>query len=237
MNENPTATLYVFAYNGVTAFTHLSVVNEMVRWGNLDHAVIGGDTLISRARSRAAGIFLKEGAGDVMLMVDHNVSWEPGSLSHIARKALEHRAVVGGVCPIGALGKGIGVRLNEGEELEFGADRLIQAVYVSGGFMAIPREVLEAITPTLPWIDEGYTPFFMPMVVDGEYLSEDWALCERAREAGYDVLADMVPNLNHEGAWVVKARKYSAPSSNGYLTRKGVSPHHDRADALTGKGG
>ena len=204
-NTHPTATLYVFAYNGLTANTHISIVQEMDGWNNLAHSVIGGDALVSRARSRAAGLFLKEGVGDVMLMVDHDVSWLPGDLSRIARKALEMRSVVGGVYPKRTFGKGMAVKMEGDPLFEFRVDRLYDAQYVSGGFMAVPREVLEAIAPTLPMLDEGYAPFFMPMVLDGEYISEDWALCERARIVGYAVLADMMPVLCHEGSWVFEA--------------------------------
>ena len=205
------ATLCLFAYNGLTGGTHLSILGESLVWPELVHRVQGNDALISRARSKVASWFLQEeNVGDVLMMIDHDISWQQGDLRHIAEQALEGRAVVAGIYPKRAFGKGFPVIFTDDVEGEYqiGREGLIAARYVSTGFIAIHRAVLEQLASTLPKVnvaDEGeeYWPFFLPMLAeqgeDVSYLSEDWAFCVRAREAGFRIYASTRPRLEHEG--------------------------------------
>lgn len=217
MHSHPTATLWLFAYGGITPPTHAAVCRELRQWTNLAHHVMGEEALICRARSRAASRFLKEEAqigGDVLLMVDHDIAWAPGDLSLIARRALERNAVVGGIYPKRVFADGSAVRFNASGtgDWHIGEDSLIPASYVGSGFLAIPRDCLRTVADSLPWIEEGYWPFFLPMTVlteqDGkkghEYLSEDWAFCERARTSGFDIYASTGPRLTHEGRYTFR---------------------------------
>lgn len=208
MNRNPTATLWLFAYGGISALTHCSVLSEMLEWGdNLTHNVMREDALISRSRSKVASWFLqtdRKVAGDVLLMVDHDISWEPGDLSLIARRALEHQAIVGGIYSKRTFGEGPAIRVNDTGTFQMGDDALINCDYVSTGFVAIPRAILQAVAADMPLTHDGYWPLFLPFVVtdrDGKtvYLSEDWAFCHRAQAAGFRVLASTGPKLVHEG--------------------------------------
>lgn len=211
MNSNPAATLWLFCYGGVTPRTHLCVLEEIMKWPNLRYGATWQEALISRSRSRIASRFCKqssEEAGDVLLMVDHDVQWQHGDLSYIARKSLEYKAVVGGIYPMRVFGKGVTAVFDSEEDFQVGEDKLVPAHYVSGGFMAIPRTILRAVADGLPELAAGYWPLFMPMTieVDGgvNYLSEDWAFCERTRSAGYKVLAAAKPHLNHEGQYTYR---------------------------------
>ena len=52
---------------------------------------------------------------------------------------------------------------------------------------------------------EAMLPFFQPLVVpDGAghlYLAEGYAFCERARRAGFAIMADITIRLWHIGSW------------------------------------
>ena len=78
--------------------------------------------------------------------------------------------------------------------------------------MAMEGRVFEKLSKDLPlchkdWTDRGqdtsFWPFYMPRVIEwgGEiiYGSEDWALCHRAREAGFGIWLDPSIRLGHMG--------------------------------------
>lgn len=201
------------------------------------------EALISRARSRAASRFLQADAataGDVLLMVDHDIQWQPGDLAYLARRALERTAVVGGIYPKRAFRQGTAIRFATDGTADgtwtIGSDTLIPSEYVGSGFLAIPRSALEVLSETLPWIEEGYWPFFLPETVElevggkrgWEYLSEDWSFCRRVRAAGYGVFAACSPRLTHTGTYtfrMVDARAEPPPDEaiTFFLSRAGVS--------------
>ena len=199
------ATLYVFAYAGLSGDTHISVSREARVWPDLIHGVVKDDALIERARSKAASHFLIDKyAGDVMLMVDHDISWEHGDLRYLAEKCAETGGIVAGLYPKRSFKEGVRgmtFRMDEPCRFVMGEDRLIPATYVSAGFMAIHRNVVEYVARDMHPVIQGFYPMFLPMVVDTEHghehLSEDWAFCERAR--GMPIHIAPKPKLQHEG--------------------------------------
>ncbi len=169
--------------------------------------VESGDAAIDRARSIAATKFLDTDC-NVMVMLDHDVSWRPGDLGHLAQQALETQGIVGALVSKRALGQGIGGRLPVDCDLADSDRTLIELgedYYVGGAVMAIHRPVFESLLPDFPMVSAGFRPFFLPMVkqriADQEldYLSEDWAICARAREKGHPVHATTLPRIVHHG--------------------------------------
>lgn len=249
--RNPRATLWLLAYNGLTAETHLSILHEMAQWPNLIHKVKAGEANIDRARSKVASWFMQDAStvepqpgvtvdatGDVMLMVDADNAWEPGDLAKIAKRALEHNAVVGGIYPRRVFNQGPALRPAEDAVGEFtiGDDALFPCDFVGTGFIAIPKAILKAVGETLPHcrgnadIDPfpTYQPFFMPYVLDGrqgyEYPTDDAAFCARVRECGFRVLASTYPRLTHEGTY------------NFRMVDSNISPPLDRDIEISLKG-
>ncbi len=212
MFSNPRATLWLFAYNGLTVETHIAILQELRGWPNLTHRVKGDDANIDKARSKAASWYLeepREEAGDVLLMIDHDSIWEIGNLGKIAKRALEHNAVVGGIYPKRVFGQGGAFRVTEGanEDYTIGEDKLIPAEFVGTGFIAIPRAILEAVAETLPTVKGDFKPFFMPYILEesgNEYPTDDQAFCARVRKAGYKVYASTWPRLKHAGNYIYR---------------------------------
>lgn len=174
---------------------------------------VSGDALISRSRSRGASHFLdNQPDSDVLVMIDHDIEWRSGDAAHIAQKARETGAIVGGLYCKRRFGNGFASR-TEKFEMRLGDDKLLPAVYVATGFMAIPRSALEAvqekIDDVIPVSDgpaHNYRTFFSCMTRPhtvipeaNEYLSEDWSFCERAKQAGVELYISSFPILNHYG--------------------------------------
>jgi hypothetical protein len=71
----------------------------------------------------------------------------------------------------------------------------------------VHRRVFDALVPTVPLCmgstDASFWPLWQPFWVEDEhaggwnYLSEDWAFCERARQAGFKVWVDPSIKLGH----------------------------------------
>src|SRR3990167_2643460 len=176
------ATLYVFAYAGLNGRTHLCVSEEARTWPELVHGIAQDDALIDRARSNAATHFwLDRDAGDVMLMVDHDMQWEKGDLRYIAEKAAETHGIVAGLYPKRGFSAGNTFHMAEPCRFLVGEDRLIPATLVIQNFYPV-------FTPLVVETDRGW-----------EHLSEDWAFCYRAKGLPIHIAAK--PKLRHGGSY------------------------------------
>lgn len=91
-------------------------------------------------------------------------------------------------------------------QLTFGTGgSVVPAAEVGMGFTLVKRVVYEGIARVhgLPACGGGYdpsfpiTPYFIPMIEDGTYLSEDYSFCRRARAAGFAVTVDTTIRLGH----------------------------------------
>lgn len=93
----------------------------------------------------------------------------------------------------------------------------LKCLYAGTGFMLIQRDVVEKLKdlhPETKYINDvgGYN---LPETIDNfyalfdcficpktkRYLSEDYAFCQRALDAGYDIWVDLTCNLTHTGTY------------------------------------
>lgn len=202
----PPATICAFVYGELFAANLArSLFRDLRIWPELAIWDMSRDALISRSRSKIATMFLEQGHGDVLVMADHDIGWEPGGLEHLVRVCRELKAVVGGVFPKRGFGIGVPIRFGDFGSYTIPSDRVVECSAVATGFIAIHREVLEGIAATLPMTISGYRPFFVQKPYqreDGLWddLSEDYDFCEKARALGFRVFADLRPELSHWGA-------------------------------------
>lgn len=165
-----------------------------------------GDALVSRARSRLATGFLMTTAPrfDALLMIDGDVLFNPNEALRMAKRAHHLGVVMGGMYvtrsnppqPASQLPVGVPVTFAPGAEP-------VEAPYVAGGFMAIPRTVLERVKPDVEMSCEGsdldFLNYFGPFMHESVYLGEDYSFCLRARRAGCRVYLDPSVALKHVG--------------------------------------
>lgn len=74
-------------------------------------------------------------------------------------------------------------------------NELHEVRWLSGGCMMIKREVIERLT-------KKFLVPNLPMIYREEYLSEDFAFCERARNLGYKIYAEPTIKLGHMGNYL-----------------------------------
>jgi hypothetical protein len=187
------------------------------------------DAAIDRARSRGATYFLEQTTADVALWCDSDVDFKDEDALTICRQAMDPKtSIVAGIYPTRSASAAIPAsRMLRDYPYTFSDDPTPQPIlWAAGGFVAVHRRVYERIAKELP--DMGVLhpddrvlrmrPFYLPMAGKDEdgnpiYLSEDWAMCERARRVGYPSYANCAVDLVHIGTYRYSIRNlFSQPA-------------------------
>lgn len=199
-------------YRSVEVPHHIS----MLKFHDLCHergievvdGVVRGDALVERSRSIAASSFLRSDC-DVMLSVDSDIRFSAEAALRMCERAME-KDIVGGMYVTRSIHPQPALMLADEVPTVF-ADNgpMVEVQYLSTGFIATTKAPFEAIRQDLPlchetWGEDSFWPFYVPYVVewpdDGHILlSEDWAFCERAKQAGYKLWLDPSVRLAHHG--------------------------------------
>ena len=189
-----------------------------------------GDALVDRARAIAATKFLRETTADVLLSVDDDIIFKAKDAWQIIEQAEEYNIVSGMYV---TRGRGEGCKpasiLDYGQTVEFGTDpEPIPIRWPAGGFLAVHRRVLEDLARRLPLChantDWPFYPFYQPFWVDDEesgqtiYLSEDYALAQRALEAGYPSYLNPAVRLRHIGVAYYRLEDVAVPEPPSMTT-------------------
>jgi len=167
------------------------------------------ESLISRARNDQLAEFLESGC-DYLFTIDDDIELpEGGILSLISRD----RDIVCGFYRIkrndlvwAQRVVEVGGELTEDYRFMFAKKLCLPIVYGSSGCMLIKREtVLEMIKryPDLKYRQNisGRLQYalYMPFIYKEEYLSEDWAFCQRAKDIGFTIYGDGAVRCDHHG--------------------------------------
>jgi hypothetical protein len=157
---------------------------------------VGAGSLITKARSRAAGFFLRSDA-DVWLTVDDDVGAELAVLERLVARARETRAVVSAPCVLRNSRRTGATKLNV---LNLGLHPALTLegdmaplVRTGMGLVAMHRQAIldvaaGAATVTQDTVGE-YPALFLEEVRDGEWIGEDFAFSDRAMTAGVPLYA------------------------------------------------
>lgn len=190
---------------------HHSSLLRLFRFPNVMFRPGYNDALLCRARSKTATRFLESDA-DVHVSIDGDIVFAAEDVQQIADQACNPETpIVGGVyvtrARLGGLCRPTTI-FNDDEPIEFSDDPTPRPVkWLATGFMATHRRVFETLAKDLPLChpieDWSFYPFYQPFVTDGPngpiYLSEDYALCERARLAGFGSFVNPSVRLMHFG--------------------------------------
>ncbi|MDA1050976.1 MAG: hypothetical protein O3C40_10915 [Planctomycetota bacterium] len=168
---------------------------------------VRGYSAIDQGRNQMATDAMADGFDETM-WIDSDVGFDPDDIDKLRRHNVP---IVCGIYPQ----KGRRVLachvLPGTEKLIFGNEGgLTEILYAGTGFLHVRREAYETIRRELqlPLCNERFggrpmVPFFQPMshpLATGHwYLAEDFAFCERARQAGFKIFADTSVRLMHYG--------------------------------------
>lgn len=167
---------------------------------------------VDRTRCEIATTALADGF-DELLWIDSDIVFDPDDVERLRGHALP---IVGGLYAKKGPQAFAAFFEPETKQLKLGssADALLRVRYIGMGFLLTRRQVYDDIQRTfsLPTCDVRFgapaVPYFLPMVIRDEahagghwYLGEDYAFCERATQAGYDVMVDPTIRLGHIGTY------------------------------------
>lgn len=151
-----------------------------------------GDSLISRARCIMLHRFLESDC-DYLFTLDDDIELKPDAMTKLIQA---DRDIVGGIYRL----KRKEVRtnpyairfLNENKTIEY--DEVAEVNYLSTGCIMHKREFIEKFVRQYPnlWFYENLSgnkipALYMPYIYNNEYLSEDWAFCQRAIDKGHKI--------------------------------------------------
>ena len=192
--------------------------------------LMGGDALITRARSRLAARFLAYAQATHILFIDADIGFAP---ENVFRLLEADKPLIAAVCPLKfidwekaraaakagapdlmAASLGYVVRFiptpDHSVEVENG---IAKVAYGGTGFLMIRREAMQQLVDAHPELrakmgDMGdrlageAVMVFETMIEPetGQYLSEDYAFCRRWHDLGGEIWADMEARLTHVGA-------------------------------------
>lgn len=163
------------------------------------------DALLCRARSVTATAFLLDTDFDVHVSIDGDIVFEPWQVAQVARQAVEHDIVSGLYITRSREDARPTSIFEPGTQITFSDDPTpVPVKWVASGFTATHRRVFERLSRDLPLCHDGdkgvsrFYPFYQPYWVTGPrgntiYLSEDYALSDRARQAGFT--SHIAPNI------------------------------------------
>lgn len=196
---------------------HLAIINLLTHPEFTLSPPLFNDADIGRARSRGATYFLERTNADVALWIDSDIDFRDEDALTICRQAMTpETSIVAGIYPTRSASAAIPAsRLLRDYPYTFSDDPTPQPIlWAAGGFVAVHRRVYERLAKEDPEMrllhaeDETLRmrPFYLPMVGTNDdgtamYLSEDWALSERAHRVGYPSYANLAVDLVHCGAY------------------------------------
>jgi hypothetical protein len=185
---------------------------------------VRGYAAIDQARNQMATDALSDGF-DELMWIDSDVGFDPDDVDKLRRHNLP---VVCGIYPKKGQGRrALSCHVAPGtKRLVFGKEGgLTKIHYAATGFLLTRRQVYSDIRKKFDLPDcnlrvgRPMVPYFLPLIIaDGEhghwYLGEDFAFCERAKQAGYEIVADTSIRLHHIGRY-----GYSFEDAGGELKR------------------
>jgi Sulfotransferase family len=205
-NLEPTRCVVLVPIGGQVVPACEEALTELERRGYTVRRV-RGYSAIDQGRNQMATNALADGFEETM-WIDLDVGFDPDDVERLRRHGVP---IVCGIYPQ----KGRRVLachvLPGTEKLIFGDDGgLAEILYAGTGFLLVRREAYETIHRKLqlPLCNERFggrpmVPYFQPMSHADEsghwYLAEDFAFCERARQAGFNIYADTSVRLMHYG--------------------------------------
>lgn len=174
-----------------------------------------GSTLITKARSRAAGMFLRrDPPEDVWISVDDDVFADAGVLERLIRATRETHAVVF-VPYVLRSGKSISFEfetLDKSRVEQRASDLALYPVDrgIGFGLTAVHRDIVEELALTVPWVKKDASlaidPFpalFLESVEDGEWIGEDCSFARRCHLCNIPVYALLDAPCQHGKHWMM----------------------------------
>ena len=183
---------------------------------------VSGAVLVTKARSKAAGLFLSSGA-DVWLTLDDDVFVDGGIIHRLLTACRETRAIVSAPCVLRS-GSAMNFGVLDHEVTESSAGLLAHATRTGLAAVAMHRDAVLAAAAREPWVEDGgvrYPALFRETLdpIEGSqdvtWTSEDYAFSDKARAVGVPIYLLLDAATDHAG----RRSKVLGPEGPGGMLR------------------
>ncbi len=169
---------------------------------------VRGFSQIDVARNTIASAAIRDGFEET-LWIDSDIGFNPDDVERLRSHQLP---VVSGIYAKKAKRELACKFLDETTGIQFGKKGgLMELLYAATGFLLVQRQVYLDVQAKLhlpvcnTMFGESIVPWFCPMFHEFQgghwYLGEDFAFCERVRQADYKIMADTTIRLWHIGSY------------------------------------
>jgi len=179
------------------------------------YCIVDGDGNLPRARTNQFGVWRHEyetqDRCDYFMILDDDISWDPQAIDILIE---DDKPIVGGIYTFKTdnpnyLGKAC-TRFFDRQEVY--SDKPFQVRWLNGGFILVKAETLLTMINAYPELVVDFPSennplgiketwaLWLPAIHERKFLGEDWAFCQRAREIGFDIWADLRIKLIHWNA-------------------------------------
>jgi len=155
----------------------------------------------------------RQWGAEIVIMQDHDMVYNYGALDHIVDLAKTEEALISVCYSKRELHGGPCWAMFDGKYHETGSDEVFEVKdgsFVGAGLWAIPIQVFGDVSQFVPDcvpVTAGYKTFFLPKVYSRQWkgesvnvqFNEDFAFCDRVRDAGRRILVTMKPVVGHVG--------------------------------------
>jgi hypothetical protein len=202
-------------WRSVEAEHHKALI-PLLRQPNVQYAPQVGDALMERTRSISATYFLRHTDADVHLSIDSDIVGFTVEDTLRMCELAEQYDVVGA----NYIGRSRDrpqpfVQQFIGEPIVYAFDHTpVPVKWLATGFLAIHRRVFEKLAEGLTLLHASKPFAFYNFYGTCEYeddelgepilLSEDYAICHRAREAGFGIYVDPAVRVGHMGTYTYR---------------------------------
>lgn len=164
-----------------------------------------GDSLISRARCIMLKDFLETNC-DYLFTLDDDIELPEDAMVKLIQA---DKDIIGGMYRLKKLevtNNPYALRFKV-EDRQINFDDIVEVDYLSTGCMMHKREFIEKLVEQdykSLWFYENMTgrkipALYMPFIYKNEYLSEDWAFCQRAKDKGHKIWLHAGVQCGHWG--------------------------------------
>lgn len=193
---------------------HMAALVPLLRQPGYVYRPQVGDALIDRARGISATWFLEQSDCDIHLSIDSDiVGFSVEDTRKLCELAMDYDIVGGAYVCRQQNGTHPASFYLDGAPVVHAFDHTpVEVKFLATGFMAVHRRVFEKLAKTTPISalkdkNHFYT-FYQPMLYEDKEvgqtieLSEDWAFCQRAKNAGFRCYIDPAIRLGHIGNYI-----------------------------------
>lgn len=217
---------------------HMKAIVSLLRQPGFEYAPMVGDALVERARGISATFFLQKTDADIHLSIDSDiVGFTVEDTRKMCELAMTYDIVAASYVCRSADRTFPASFYEDGVRVLHAFDHTpVPVKWAATGFLAVHRRVFERLSQDMQLLhredpqERCFYNFYGTMEYEDEdtagpiLLSEDYAFCQRAKDAGFTCYIDPAVRIGHTGTYIYRLEDTAQPQVEPQplaLTRQG----------------